>query len=236
MIPITLDPLLLSLFAIVFIIVVIILVVTELSDWLRQRSFIKELKKNPELYQKYLESKVTKVEKKKVTITQLIPKKVKVIVLRDESQLEDICTYDGEVISCKRLGMLFYPPENYKPKPSLFKKRIILTYYFDDKGIALDIKPSEVTSKINADIPDPRMSDVIINKRLIYQIFARLGINLTAIVTGMGLGCMIMVVIIFVLLPILGIPIVIGKQPIEVIHVYQNTTIPPAGNYTIQFP
>jgi uncharacterized protein YneF (UPF0154 family) len=52
MIPITLDPIVLSLLTIAFIIAIVIVIVTELSDWLRQKSFIKELKKNPELYQK----------------------------------------------------------------------------------------------------------------------------------------------------------------------------------------
>jgi hypothetical protein len=223
---------LLALIALASVLVIAIVALTELSDWLRYRSFMRELRKSPELYKKYLESRVQPQQpKRKVAVPELIPKKVRVIVLREESQLEDICRYDGETITCKKLGMQFIPPADYRPKPSYFRKKLLLTFYFDDKGNAVVVKP-DGTAETKA--PDPRMADVIVNKKLIQQIFSRLGANLGSIVMGIGLGAMIMSIVVFVLLPAIGVPVVIGRQPVEVVHVYQTPAAPPPGNFTVK--
>jgi hypothetical protein len=228
----SIPPPLLALVAVAIVFVLAIVALTELSDWLRQRSFMRELRKNPELYRKYLESKAQpQVAKRKVAVPELVPKKVRVIVLRDESQLEDICRYDGETITCKKLGMQFIVPADYKPKPTYFRKKLMLTFYFDDRGNAIVVKPNGSTE---ARAPDPRMADVIVNKKLIQQIFSRLGTNIGAVVMGMGLGAMIMSIVVFVLLPAIGVPVTIGRQPVEVVHVYQTPTAPPPGNFTVK--
>jgi hypothetical protein len=223
---------LLALLALAAVLVIAIVVLTELADWLRHRSFLRELRKSPELYKKYLESRVQPL-KRKVAVPELIPKRVRVIVLRDEGQLEDICEYDGEVIACKRLGMQFIPPAGYRPRPSYFRKKLMLTFYFDDRGNAVTVKP-DGTAEARA--PDPRMADVIVNKRLIQQIFSRLGANAGSIVMGMGLGAMIITVVIFALLPAIGVPVTIGRQPVEVVHVYHTPAAPPPGNFTVSTP
>jgi len=213
--------------------VIVIVFIAEVLDWLRQRSFLRELRKDPELFKRYVEARTQPpTQKSKISVPELIPKKVRVIVLREESQLEDICRYDGEFITCKRLGMQFVAPADYRPKPTYFRKKIMLTYYFDDRGNAIVVKPAGTEARA----PDPRMADVIINKRLIQQIFSRLGANLGSIVLGIGIGSMIVTVVVFVLLPALGVPVTIGRQPVEVVHVHQYLATPPPGNYTVVPP
>jgi hypothetical protein len=231
----SIPPPLLALLALAAVLVLAIVVLTELSDWLRHRSFMRELRKNPELYRKYLESRTQpRVAKRKVAIPELIPKKVRVIVLRDESQLEDICKYDGETVTCKKLGMQFIVPAGFKPKPTYYRGKLTLTFYFDDKGNAITVKPD---GSVEARAPDPRLADVIVNKKLIPQIFSRLRGDLSSIVMGMGLGAMIMSAVVFVLLPAIGVPVMIGRQPVEVIHVYQPApAVPPPGNFTVSTP
>ena len=229
-----LPPQVLAILALGLFAVIAIVLVAEILDWLRQRAFLKELKKDPELFKRYMEARTQPpTQKAKVSVPELIPKKVRVIVLREESQLEDICRYDGEFITCKRLGMQFVVPSDYRPKPTYFRKKIMLTYYFDDKGNALVVKPD---GSAEARAPDPRMADVIINKRLIQQIFSRLGANLGSVVLGVGIGSMIMTVVIFVLLPALGVPVAIGRQPVEVVYVHQYLATPPPGNFTVSIP
>jgi len=230
----------------VFIIVLMAVGLTELSEHLRQRRILKEMKKDPELWKRYLEAQASKAAeerraKLKKAIPELVPKSVKVIVLgRDGNyQLEDLCRYDGEVITCKRIKMQFFPPQDYRPKQSFFKKKLLLTYYFDEQGRAIEIKTDGNGDAIAiAKAPDPRIAEVIINRRLIYQIFSRLGASLGAVVAGIGLGAMIMSIVIFVILPAMGVPVAIGRQPVEV-HVQplqvQPTPIPPA-NYTVNIP
>jgi hypothetical protein len=53
---------------------------------------------------------------------------------------------------------------------------------------------------------------------------------------GMGLGAMVVTILIFVVLPMFNIPVVIGRQPIEVVHIYHNATLPAPGNYTVVYP
>jgi len=229
-----LPPQVLAILALGLFAVIAIVLVAEILDWLRQRAFLKELRKNPELFKRYMEARTQPpTQKAKISVPELIPKKVRVIVLREESQLEDICRYDGEFITCKRLGMQFVVPADYRPKPTYFRKKILLTYYFDDKGNALVVKPD---GSAEARAPDPRMADVIINKRLIQQIFARLGANLGSVVLGVGIGSMIMAVVVFVLLPALGVPVTIGRQPVEVVYVHQYLATPPPGNFTVSAP
>jgi len=226
-----LPPQILVILALGLFAVIVIVFIAEVLDWLRQRSFLKELRKDPELFRKYVEARA-QARKGKVEVPELIPKRVKVVVLREESQLEDICRYDGEFITCKRLGMQFVVPSDYRPKPTYFRKKILLTYYFDDRGNAVVVKPTGTEARA----PDPRMADVIINKRLIQQIFSRLGANLGSVVLGIGIGSMIVTVVVFVLLPALGVPVTIGRQPVEVVYVHQYLATPPPGNYTVVPP
>jgi len=216
----------------VFLLTFILVFSMELSDWLKHRSLLKLAKERPEVLEKLMPKSEGKVKVKKV-IPELIPKKVKVIVLQKDAQLEDICKYDGEMITCGKIRMQFLPPSDYKPKPTFFKKKLYLTYYFTEDGKAVNIDMSGIAE---AKVPDPRMTEVIINRRLLYQVFSHLGFNLSSVIMGVGLGAMLMAVVIFFVLPLVGVPVMVGRQPIEVIHVNQTYAAPLPSNYTVVVP
>jgi len=216
--------------------IVIIVLITEIGAWLRHRSLIKNLQKNPEIAEKLL--KLETEGKIRRYTTELVPKRVKVIVLQQngETQLEDICKYDGEMITCKKLRMQFVPSTEVRPKPTLYRGKIILTYYFTEDGKPVDVKVDNNGVRADIKAPDPRMTEVIINKKLINQVFSHLGLNMSSIMMGVGIGAMVVVVLVFFILPLVGIPVSVGKQVVEVIHVNQTAVSAPPGNYTVTFP
>jgi len=215
----------------VFFFVFILVIIMEVSDWLRHRSLMKLAKEKPEVLEKIVKTEA-KAKARKV-VPELVPKKVKVIVLQKDAQLEDICKYDGELITCSKIKMQFLPPSDYKPKPTFFKKKLLLTYYFTEDGKAVSIDTSGIAE---AKVPDPRMTEVIINRRLLYQVFSHLGFNISSVIMGVGLGAMLMAVVIFFVLPLVGVPVMVGRQPIEVIHVNQTYAAPLPSNYTVVVP
>ncbi|MEM1983508.1 MAG: hypothetical protein QXZ63_07610 [Sulfolobales archaeon] len=204
--------------------VLFVVIVTEVSDWLRRRQLMKLLREKPELLEKELTLKVKGKEYK-------IAKKVKVVVIDGEHQFEDECRLEpNNNIVCKKIRMGFIVPSDYRPKVSFWKKKVYLTFYFDRKGNALSINEDKTTPVC----VDPVIKKSVVDSVLLERIFRSLRYDLGALLTGVGLGAFILSVIIFVLLPILGIPVLIGKQPIDVIHVYETQphVIPP-GNFTV---
>jgi len=218
----------------VFAFILIIVVITEVSSWLRHRSLLKLLREKPEVAEKIVQPRTQRVKK---LIPTMIPKTVKVVVVQQDSQLEDICRFDGELITCRGLKMQFVAPSNYEPRPTLFKKKLYLTFYFTEDGKPLELNLDENALKADVKVPDPRMTEVIVNRKLLQQVFRALGSNIGAVVTGIGLGAMILAALIFFVLPMIGVPVTIGRQPVEVIHVYQQPVgVPPPGNFTPAIP
>jgi len=216
----------------VFFFLLVIIGITELGAWLRHRSLMKNLQKNPQVAEKLIE--LESKAKVKHFITELIPKRVKVVVVqKDGSIIEDICKNNGEFITCKTIRMQFPVSSDIKPIPSLVNKKIMLTYYYSQEGKPLVLKVNENEVELDAKAPDPRMTNVIINKHLLEQVFRHLGVNMSSVILGMGLGAMLIVIVIFFILPLTGTPVLIGKQVVEVIHTNTPMTTPPPGNYTV---
>jgi len=213
----------------------IVIGISELLSYVKHKNILKSVKEKPEVAEKL--KTVLENQRIRKIIPEMIPKKVKVVVLQKEGQLEDICRYDGEMITCRHLKMQFIPPSDYKPRPTLYKRKIMLTYFFTEDGKPVEINVSNPSIETNIKLPDPRMMDVIINRRLIHQVFSHLGTNWNSVIMGMGLGAMILAVIIFFILPLVGVPVMIGRQHIEVIHVQQTApSTPPPANYTVVIP
>jgi len=171
-------------------------------------------------------------------VPTIVPKKVKVVVVQKDGFLEDVCRFDGEFIHCGKLKMQFVAPSNYKPKPTLYKNKLYLTFFYTEDGKPLELELDEDKLKTDVKVPDPRMTEVIVNRKLLQQVFRALGSNIGAIVTGIGLGAMILAIVIFFILPLVGVPVMIGRQPVEIVHIYQQTPAgaPPPGNYTPVVP
>jgi hypothetical protein len=207
---------------------IIILGLIELINYLKERSKRKWLEKHPELADKLIRKEETK--KKTFIIPQIVPKKVKVIVLLKERQIETFgkMSVDGLTIKTKNLGT-FVIPQDYKPKITLMGRKTFLTFYFDENGNALDVHE---TGEVKPLSPDPIFNQTLVDKGLVARIF-RLGFDLSSLITGIGLGCLILYVMIFFVLPLIGIPITIGKTPIVITTETSTSPLPPAGNYTI---
>lgn len=207
--------------------VVVIVVVAEIGEWKRHRELLKIAKEKPELLHQIHQMRLPGK-----TIPTYIPRKVKVVVVDGDSNVEDICTMSSDrMIRCRNIEMSFIVPEDYKPKITFHRKKTYLTYFFTRNGQAVSMQsPSE----IQVHTPSPSMVEAIINRRLLEQIFRSLRMDLTALLTGTMLGGFIAMIIVFVMLPILGIPVTIGRQPVEVVHIQQPPVeIQPPGNYTI---
>lgn len=163
-----------------------------------------------------------------IRLPTLVPKKVLVTVLYPDRQIMvwGKISKDGNTIDCKNIGR-FTIPRDYRPKITYMKGKTFLAFYFDSYGNALDI---EEKGDVKIVAPDPHFTKTIIDRGLLAKLF-RLGLDWSAIATGIGLGMFAFSIIIFFLLPLFGVPIAIGKGAIQV-NVPQQPTIPQIGNYT----
>jgi len=200
----------------------------------------KKLLKNPELAKTLIEKEQKELERVKKHIhipPVLIPKRVKVIVIREHELLEDVCKFDGETARCRNLKMLFTIPENYKPYISSIKgKKVMVTFLFDEKNNALTIKTNNNIAEVEKITIDPRVQESVIGTKIFYHVFRRFaGIDTSSLLAGLGLGIFAFTFIVFFILPLLGHPVTIGKQPVEItIHEeIAQPTLPPPGNYTL---
>jgi len=220
--------------AIVFIVLgffLLLYIVDRIIDYIKHR----QIMKHPEYLKMKAEAEALKQKMKFIPPT-LIPKKVKVLVLREDQILEDICKYDGDVVRCKKIKMQFTVPENYKPYISVIQgRKLAVTLMFNDRGEAIKVNPLENSTK--AFVPDPRITESIFGSRTLEQIMRKTfyGLDIGSLIAGVGLGVFAVMMIIFFILPILGYPVTIGKIPVEVkiSQISQSSSLPPPGNYTL---
>ena len=166
--------------------------------------------------------------KGKVIVKQIVGRKI----IERECKLND----DG-TIHCGR-NLIFTIPEQYEPFIVFrggLRKKAYLAFLYDEHGNAIEVKKN---GEAEAKSPDPRITASIFNSRILTQVFRKLYVDpltsLTFLIGGMG----IMALIIFFVLPALGIPVQLGNRPIAVqvkIPMY-NASLPPAGNYTPSLP
>jgi len=164
------------------------------------------------------------------------PRKVLVQILRDHITLSDFAKYDGETVRCKRLKMQFCPPKDYRPRITYFKGKPYLTFTFNDYGDTLDFDLSGKQKRVNIEErkQDPRLIDAIVGANLFRQIFRKVaGIDMASLLTGLGLGTLLLTIIIFFILPAMGIPVSIGKTPVVVTVQGGGTPQVPPGNFTL---
>ena len=209
----------------------IIFIIDRVIEYARHR----QIMKHPEYLKIKAEAEALKQKSKFIPPT-LIPKKVKVLVLREDQILEDLCRYDGDVVRCKKIKMQFTVPESYKPYISVVQgKRLAVTLVFNDRGEAIKVNPLEGNSK--AFVPDPRITESIFGSRTLEQIMRKTfyGLDTASLIAGVGLGVFAVMLIVFFILPILGYPVTIGKIPVEVkiSQISQTSNLPPPGNYTL---
>lgn len=172
------------------------------------------------------------LKKPVLRLPTIIPKKVLVTVLYPDRQLmlEAKMSKDGNSIDCKNLGV-FTVPKDYRPKITWYKGKTMLNYYFDAYGNAIEIKDTG-DAKIVA--PDPQFRKMLIDRGLIAKIF-RVGMDWSQVIVGVGLGMFAFALILFFVLPLLGVPVHIGKSAIEVIT-QTPAAVPLPGNYTFPPP
>jgi hypothetical protein len=129
----------------------IIYIVDRIVEYIRFRKLLK----HPEYLKMKAEAEALK-QRQRFAPPVLIPRKVKVMVLREDQILEDICRYDGEVVRCPRLDMMFVVPTTYRPYVSLIGgKKMSVTLLFDDAGRAIRIENNADKHVANAVVPDP---------------------------------------------------------------------------------
>jgi hypothetical protein len=217
-----------ALLAQIFIYAIFLIGFIEFIRWAKSRG---KRKRKPveavELKPKIEETQQTKPYTLK--LPTVVPKKVKVVVLYPERQIETFgkISDDGCQVKTKKLGV-FVIPKDYKPKITWSGRKTYLTFYFSSEGNALEIKND---GKVEPLAPDPMFNQLLVDKGLVARIF-RLGIDFTSLITGIGLGVFVFSCLLFVFMPMIGIPVQIGRNPVEVITQTQ-TGIPPSGNWTI---
>ena len=208
-----------------------------LADTIIDYMRFRKLTKNPE-YMKAIAEREAKLAKLKQLPPNLVPKKVKVLVLREDQILEDLCKTDGEVVRCKNLKMMFTIPADYRPYLTYVQgKKITATMIFDENNNAIRIKFNNDNAEAEKVKIDPRFQESIIGRRIFEQVFRRFaGMDMGSFIAGLGLGAFALALIVFFILPILGYPVVIGKVPVEVHLNYPHpveSSLPPPGNFTI---
>lgn len=171
---------------------------------------------------------MSEAKNKVIRLPTIIPKKVLVCIVYPERQVMvwGKLSRDGNSIDCGAIGR-FIIPKDYRPKITWSKGKTFLTFYFDSYGNALDVKEDGEAKIVS---PDPAFTKTIIDRGLLAKLF-RLGVDLSAVVTGIGLGAFVFGIIIFFILPLCGVPVVIGRGAIQV-NVPQQPTIPQTGNFT----
>jgi hypothetical protein len=209
-----------------------------LVEWIIDVWKTKKLLKHPEIVRARVEAEKARIElekKKRFEAPVLIPKKVDVYVVREGEQfLHDTCKYDGELLNCRGIQMMLTVPEGYRPYVQLDKgKKIKVVFFFNEHGEAIkwnlaEMKPLNIA-------PDPRISNAVLNRRFLQQVFRMFwGLDTASLFAGIGLGVFVIFFVIFFVLPIMGYPVTIGKIPVE-IKIGQTTpsSLPPPGNYTV---
>jgi hypothetical protein len=170
-------------------------------------------------------------EAKRITLPTLVPKKVKVVVLYPDRQIEAFgrISHDGNMISVKGLGT-FTIPENYRPKITWSGRKTYLTFYYSSNGEALTIAETGLAEPKS---PDPSFTQLLVDKGLVAKIF-RLGLDWTSMMTGLFLGAFVFAVLVFFILPMIGVPVIVGKEAVKVTIQQSQQALPAPGNFTIK--
>jgi hypothetical protein len=213
--------------------IILYLLIDRLLEYMQYRKIVK----HPE-YIKALAEREEKRARIKFTPPNLVPKKVKVLVLREDQILEDVCRTDGEIIRCPKLQRMFTIPPDYRPYIHLIGgKKIMVTFLFDEKNNGIKVKINEQGAEAEKIRIDPGFQERIVGKRIFEHVFRRFaGMDWASFVAGIGIGAFALVLIVFFILPLLGYPVSIGKQPVEVIvqqPPVNQSILPPPGNFTI---
>lgn len=169
------------------------------------------------------------IKTRTLKLPSIVPKKVLVTILYPDRQLMfwGKISKDGNSIDGKNLGR-FIIPSGYRPKITFFKGKTFLTFYYDCNGNAIEVKDSGESQIVS---PDPSFTRALVDRGIIAKLF-RLGLDWTQIATGIGLGFFVFGIIVFFLLPLFGIPIIIGKGAIQITPTPPQTTPVTGGNFT----
>jgi len=73
----------------------------------------------------------------------------------------------------------------------------------------------------------------LVDKGLVAKIF-RLGLDWTSMMTGLFLGAFVFAVLVFFILPMIGVPVIVGKEAIKVTIQQSQQALPAPGNFTIK--
>jgi len=204
------------------------------KDWMELLA-----KKHPELFKELAkeaqseapqQTQQAQQKEKAIVLPTLIPKKVKVVVLYPDRQIEAFgrLSRDGNMISVRNLGT-FTIPKEYRPKITWSGRKTYLTFYYTPNGEAIEVKE---TGQTESRAPDPAFSQLLVDKGLVARIF-RLGLDWSSMMTGLFLGAFVFAVLVFFVLPMMGIPVIVGREAIQVQIQQTQTTLPPPGNFTI---
>jgi len=190
----------------------------------------KELTKEAQSEEAPQQTQQAQQKEKAIVLPTLIPKKVKVVVLYPDRQIEAFgrLSRDGNMISVRNLGT-FTIPKEYRPKITWSGRKTYLTFYFTPDGQAIEVKE---TGQTESKAPDPAFSQLLVDKGLVARIF-RLGLDWSSMMTGLFLGAFVFAVLVFFILPMIGIPVIVGREAIQVQIQQTQTTLPPPGNFTI---
>jgi hypothetical protein len=213
--------------------IILYLLIDRLLEYMQYRKIVK----HPE-YIKAIAEREEKRAKIRFTPPNLVPKKVKVLVLREDQILEDVCRTDGETIRCPKLQRMFTIPPDYRPYIHLIGgKKIMVTFMFDEKNNGIKVKINEHGAEAEKIKIDPGFQERIVGKRIFEHVFRRFaGMDWASFIAGIGIGAFALVLIVFFILPLLGYPISIGRQPVEVIvqqPAVNQSILPPPGNFTL---
>lgn len=166
-----------------------------------------------------------------------IPKKVLVRVYRENMLLEAFAKFDGKMVTCKKLGISFIPDPSVKPTLTYFKGKPYVTFDITDTGKPLQIKVDKETLKVNPKDVDAQYIQNVVSSNIFAQLFRRLrGIDMGSLFFGLGVGMFLIILVLFFILPIMGIPVSVGQRPITVNVPSTSPSLPPTGNFTITFP
>jgi len=131
-------------------------------------------------------------------------------------------------------------PPNVKPflmvSRGLLRLKAVPAFFVDHLGRFIEFKDSN-DGKKEKEIKalDPDFAYSLLNSKVLKKISHHIASDPQTFLMGLGIGAMLIALVIFVVLPLLGIPVAIGRQPVEVSITYPTAPPPqhpPAGNYT----
>jgi hypothetical protein len=147
---------------------------------------------------------------------------------------------DGFLVDSKAQKS-WLPPADVRPTIIISRGfrgyRATAAYFVDPSGRFLSLE-SNGDAKLLAQLRglSPDLAYSIYNSKFFKKIAAHFSMDPMYMLMGMGFGAMLAFMFITVILPIIGIPVIIGKgievtiqQPVQV----NTNTLPPPGNYTI---